>query len=254
MQSVTLFRYWQFGTGFRFLQDAAEGYPIHGRAFVIANIESLFKKLEDLDLRVTIRAAGDLRSQLETLKETAAGSKLDAAQARKLNNVVSALRQTLEAELKGVNAYVVSPKRIEVERLVTDPASLFAPNVFSALSELARFDVNEASKCIAFERPTAAAFHLMRSTEETLRNYYCHFVKRDRLSPMMWGPMVQALQKHRRAKQHEVLNKNLDNIRVSFRNPTQHPDKVYDIHEVQDLWGLCVDVINRMERIKVDVK
>lgn len=252
MQSVTLYRYWQFGTGFRYLQDAKQGYGIHGSAQIVGNIEALFKKLEDLNLRVTIRAAGDLRGLLKDLKETPAESKLDAVQARKLNSTVRSLRQTLEAELKGVNAYVVSPKRIEVERLVSDPASLFAPDVFDALSELARLDITEAAKCIAFERPTAAAFHLMRATEETLRNYYCHFVKRDRLHPMMWGPMIQALQKHRYAKKHDVLNKNLDNIRMSFRNPTQHPDKIYDIHEVQDLWGLCVEVINRMERAKAD--
>ncbi|MFC4621782.1 hypothetical protein ACFO3A_06085 [Comamonas nitrativorans] len=252
MQSVTLYRYWQFGTGFRYLQDAKEGYSIHGSAVVIGNIEALLKKLEDLNLYVTIRAAANLRSLLKDLKATPGDSKLDAAQARKLSSTVRALRQTLEAELKGVNAYVVSPKRIEVERLVSDPASLFAPDVFNSLSELARFDIAEAAKCIAFERPTAAAFHLMRATEEALRNYYCHFVKRDRLSVMMWGPMVQALQKHRRAKQYDVLNKNLDNVRTSFRNPTQHPDKVYDIHEVQDLWGLCVEVINRMERAKAE--
>ena len=43
-----------------------------------------------------------------------------------------------------------------------------------------------------------------------------------------------------------VLLNNLDNIRQSFRNPTQHPEKIYDIQEVQDLWSLCVDVVNRM--------
>jgi hypothetical protein len=42
-----------------------------------------------------------------------------------------------------------------------------------------------------------------------------------------------------------LLN-NLDNIREHYRNPTQHPDKVYDINEVQDLFGLCIDAINRM--------
>lgn len=252
MQSVTLYRYWQFGTGFRYLQDAKEGYSIHGPNVVIGNIEALLRKLEELNLRVTIRAAVDLRSLLKDLKATPGDSKLDVTQARKLSSTIRALRQTLEAELKGVNAYVVSPKRIDVERLVSDPASLFAPDVFTSLSELARFDISEAAKCIAFERPTAAAFHLMRATEEALRNYYCHFVRRDRLSVMTWGPMVQALQKHRHAKKHEVLNKNLDNIRTSFRNPTQHPDKIYDIHEVQDLWGLCVEVINRMERAKAE--
>ena len=232
MQSVTLYRYWQFGTGFRYLQDAGVGHAIHGPNVIVSNLEALFKRLEELDLRVTIRAAADLKKLLVELKATPADSKLDAAQAKKLNSTVRALRQTLEAELKGMHAYVVSPKRIEVERLVGEPASLFAPDVFSAMSDIARYDITEAAKCIAFERPTAAAFHLMRATEESLRNYYCHFVRRDRLDPMLWGPIVQALQNHRRAKAHDALNRNLDNIRVSFRNPTQHPDKVYDIHEV----------------------
>jgi len=40
----------------------------------------------------------------------------------------------------------------------------------------------------------------------------------------------------------------LDHIRRSFRNPTQHPDKIYDIQEAQDLFGLCVDAVNRMSR------
>ena len=252
MQSVTLYRYWQFGTSFRYLQDASVGYPIHGHGLIIGNLEALFKKLEELNLRVTIRAASDLKKVHTEFKATPADSKLDAAQAKKLTSTVIALRQTLEAELKGMNAYVVSPKRIEIERLVGEPDALFAPNVFGALSEIARYDITEAARCIAFERPTAAAFHLMRATEESLRNYYCHFVKRDRLDPMLWGPVVQALKNHRRAKAHDALNRNLDNIRVSFRNPTQHPDKVYDIHESQDLWSLCVDVINRMHRVRAE--
>lgn len=63
----------------------------------------------------------------------------------------------------------------------------------------------------------------------------------------MWGPMVTHLKK-RKAKPipPATLLNNLDNIRVSFRNPTQHPEKIYDIQEVQDLFGLCVDVVNRM--------
>lgn len=252
MQSVTLYRYWQFGTGFRYLQDASAGYSIHGSNVIIGNIEALFKKLDELNLQVTVRAAANLKKLLMEFKATPSDSKLDAAQAKKLNTTVKALRQTLEAELKGMNAYMVSPKRIEVERLVEEPSALFAPDVFAALSEIAKYDVTEAAKCIAFERPTAAAFHLMRATEETLRNYYSHFVKRNRLSPMLWGPIVQALKNHRKAKVHDALNRNLDNIRVSFRNPTQHPDKVYDIHEVQDLWGLCVDAINRMHKVRTD--
>lgn len=248
MQSVPVYRFWQFGTNVRYLQDAREGYAIHHKSGILPNIAVLFKRLDELELRVTARAAKPLRNIEEELKGTPADAKLTGAQATKLSKAIGDLRQTMEAELKGINAYTISPKRLDVEKLLEDVASLFAPEAFEALTAVAKYDLSEAAKCVAFERPTAAAFHLMRATEETLRSYYCHFVRRDRLNPMLWYPMVQALQKHRRAKANDALHRNLDNIRLSFRNPTQHPDKVYDIQEAQDLFGLCVDVINRMQR------
>ena len=248
MQSVPVYGFWWFGSNVRFLQDAREGQNIHGRGYMLANIESLFKRLNDLELRVTSRAAGPLRKIEAELKEAPTDAKLTSAQANKLSKAVSDLRQTMEAELKGISAYTVSPKRLDIEKLISDVSSLLAPGAFASLTETAQYDLSEAAKCIAFERPTASAFHLMRATEEMLRRYYCHFVRRDRMSPMLWHSMVVALQKHRRAKTNDVLHRNLDNIRLSFRNPTQHPDKVYDIQEVQDLFGLCIDVINRMQK------
>jgi hypothetical protein len=50
----------------------------------------------------------------------------------------------------------------------------------------------------------------------------------------------------RRRPPPSPLLENLTNIRRSLRNPTQHPEKVYVIDDVQDLFGLCVDVIRRM--------
>ena len=249
MESVPVYRFWQFGTTVRYLQDIQAEYAIHGSGNVLHNIKALFARLEELNLRVTIRAAYELQAFQTELGALLQDAKVTQAQAQKLNRLIHALRQTLEAELKGINAYTISPKRLDVEKLTSDVASLFAPDVYQSLTPLAQYDLSEAARCIAFERPTAGAFHLMRATEEVLRGYYCHYVRRDRISPMLWYPMVQALQQHRKAKANDTLHRQLDNIRVSFRNPTQHPDKVYDIHEVQDLFGLCVDSINRMRRL-----
>lgn len=77
--------------------------------------------------------------------------------------------------------------------------------------------------------------------------FYHSIVKRKRMTIPLWGPTVDALKKRRNPPPVELLN-NLDNIRRSFRNPTQHPEKIYDIQEVQDLFALCVDAIDRMIR------
>ena len=161
------------------------------------------------------------------------------------------LRGTLEAELKGLQAYTVTPKRIDTTKLIEEIPGLLAPDVFSKLPDIARYDLNEAGVCIAFDRPTAAAFHLMRATESVLRAFYHALVKRNRVREM-WGPIIKDLRGRRKARPYEVLLNHLDHIRHSFRNPTQHPDAIYDIHEVQDLWELCIDAINRMSKALED--
>lgn len=250
METKSVYRYFIFGTGFRFLQDARAGLPIHGDGKIISVLERFFNNLEVLDLRVTYRASQELLEAFSRLKKLDQDAVLSVEQAEELKNLTQEIRPTLLAELQLFNVYLVNPKRIEVTKLLSNVHALFAPGVFDKLPEIARFDLMEAGKCIAYERPTAAGFHLMRATESVLRLFYLCHVRRGRLQ-LMWGQIVQNLRSKRKFiknQEYITLFNNLDNIRLSFRNPTQHPEKVYDIHEVQDLWGLCVDVINRMSR------
>lgn len=251
MRPVTVYHYWYFGTAVRFLQDIHEGTAIHPDGMVLDCLNTVFSRLDSLELSVSLEtlAAERLSKLRNELKESDPTATFTAQQSRTLHREIDNLRLTLEAELRGIEAFVISPKRLDVKKILGDVPALFAPNVFESLSSVAQYDITEAARCIAFERPTAAAFHLMRATEDVLRDLYRHHIKRDRCDPLLWYPMVQGLQQHRKAKTYTALLRNLDNIRLSFRNPTQHPDKIYDIHEAQDLWGLCADVINRMERI-----
>ena len=141
---------------------------------------------------------------------------------------------------------MVTEKRIDVQKCLSDVPALMAPGVFRSLDDLAQDDFIYAGKCIAFELPTAAGFHLLRGTEGELRDFYCRVVKRNRVK-LLWGPMLDSLRARSKPPPAPLLD-NLDNIRRSFRNPTQHPSLKYDIHEVQDLWALCVDAINRMAK------
>jgi hypothetical protein len=63
------------------------------------------------------------------------------------------------------------------------------------------------------------------------------------------GALVQTLRnKKRKPRPDETLLNHLDHIRRNFRNPTDHPDKSYDLDEVQDLFSLVADVLNRIAR------
>lgn len=244
MLSIPIFHYIWFGTDLRFLQDADQDWLVHEQGWVLQTIEHFLAQLEQFELRVTQRASYNLQQFKEDLARSKADHRLTADEARKLRGIMGTLRETLLAEATGNVAFVVTEKRIDVTKLLSDVRALMAPGVFDSLPDIAQYDFIQAGRCIAFELPTAAAFHILRATEDVLRHFYCHTVRRSR-ADLMWGPMVDSLRKRRRPPPAPLLD-NLDNIRRSFRNPTQHPDKIYDIQEVQDLFSLCIDVVNRM--------
>lgn len=252
MIRIPVIEYLYFGTCLRYLQDAPTGHRIKGTPSILDNIDRFLQTLGDIGLEVTLRISAcrdlmDFREELD--KTTPTGAELSVNQGDKLSRLMTDIRQTLEAELLVREAFVVTPKILDVSKLLNNVDALFAPDIFSELPEISQYDFAEAGKCIAFERPTAAAFHLLRGTEAVLRHFYCTFVRRKRVSHLMWGDMVKDLRERRKTKRYVTLYNNLDSIRLSYRNPTQHPDKVYDVQEVQDLWPLCVEVINRMTRI-----
>lgn len=114
------------------------------------------------------------------------------------------------------------------------------------MPKLTKYDLKEACICIALERPTAAAFHILRGTEEVLKKYHKKYFP-SKNTFLAWGPMTQQIKNYSGTKKIDMtLLGNLDHIRMNFRNPTQHPDKIYEIQEVQSLLSLCIDVTSRM--------
>jgi hypothetical protein len=250
MISRSIYSYFWFGTCFRYLLDAKAGHPIgdekSGQA--LFSLIRFFSFLDKLDLRVTKRAARPLEDILKEFLKAGKNARLSETQASHLKELIRDTGTTLAAELEGLSAYITTPKRHDIKKLTEDVASLFSPGTFDKLPWIAQYDFKEAGKCIAFELPTAAAFHMLRATEAVLRVFYCTLVHQKRCD-QMWGPMISDLRKRGKGAPHKVLLDNLDNIRGSYRNPTQHPEAIYNIEEVQDLWGLCVDPVSRMAKI-----
>lgn len=250
MEKKSIDDYFFFGTAVRYLQDVPEGYPIFKTGFILDNINICLEQLDKLELIVTKNASFDLTKFRDKLmKISDKNATLTAEQAKELNQICHTLRPTLLAELQTHEAYIITPKRFDTDKLLNDVSSLMSPNIYSSLPEITQYDLMEAGKCIAFERPTAAAFHLLRATEAVLRHFYCTLIRTKRVPKLLWGDMVQDLRARKPTKKHITLYNNLDNIRHSYRNPTQHPEAIYDIHEVQDLLPLCFEAISRMIKI-----
>lgn len=247
MLSRPIYPYIAFGASLRYLQDAQQGYRLSGNGHIISNIEKILKKLEQLSLPVSKRAVPtrELVRFKEQLIQKPEGATLDAEEASDLNRIITELRIVIEAETSGSFAFIVTEKRIDVQKLLSDVKSLMPVGVFEQQTDEIKYDLEQSGKCLAFELPTASAFHIIRATEGALRFYYCSIVRQNRVEPMLWGPMTTGL-RSRRVPPPETILALLDHIRKSFRNPTQHPEMIYGMDEAQNLFGLCIDAISRM--------
>jgi hypothetical protein len=186
METKSILDYFFFGLDYWYLRKVQPGYSIHTDpedkdSFVLDTIKEFFSYLEELNLPVTRNASLDLVSFQKTIGATDKDSSLDKNQAKELQNIMKELEKTLIAELRGLSAYVVTQKRIDIDKLQHRVDLLFAPTIFEKLPTVAQYDIREAGKCIAYERSTAAAFHLMRATESVLREYYLFHIKRNRV-------------------------------------------------------------------------
>ncbi|HEX8524946.1 MAG TPA: hypothetical protein VF669_22035 [Tepidisphaeraceae bacterium] len=229
----------------RFLMHAQVGWAIHGESAILGNSKRFLDYLESESFPVTSSAAWILLEFTEELEKRQADATITDDDAAKLMQIMTTLEHTLNAEASIKRAYMPVERRIHLQKLIGDVASLMPRRCFVRLPNLAQYDFNEAGKCIAFDRHTAAAFHLLRGTEGVLREYYQVHVKRERVDPMMWGPIINHLRRRRGFGRQDLLN-HLDHIRASFRNPTQHPEMIYSPDAAQDLFNLCVDVVGRM--------
>lgn len=235
-----------FGKTINYLRFIPKGINFFGERLINWGIDKFFKSLDDLDLRVTSNMVfyNELKSLQNTLSEKGDDYKITEEDANQLRDIMNGLNLVINAELTNRYTYIITEKRIKVKNLLDNIKELFAPNTFKFLPDLPNFDFMEAGKCIAFERATAAGFHILRGIEGVIR-WFFDLLNGSSGCSDNWGPVVTNLRNLTNPPPNEILDQ-LDAIRVNYRNPTAHPDMRYDIENVQDLFSECIAVVNRI--------
>jgi hypothetical protein len=114
------------------------------------------------------------------------------------------------------------------------------------LLPLAKSDILEAGKCLAFRVPTAAAFHLSRAIETCMNQYFEALTgKPYDLKPGAnnWGNKIKLLEENGAA---EKITAFLLHIKNSYRNPITHPDVILDASEAFNFFPQALGVISMM--------
>jgi len=176
---------------------------------------------------------------------TAAGADIQAGfLVSEIREAAKDFETSLRTECQLMDTYFISKKGTYSTKDLVDNAHFQIPEPSrSELPEQAKLDLDQAGKCIAFDVPTAAAFHLLRATESVIRDYYQLIVPGTKqANPKMrnWGVYIKLMKAHGGDKAALSI---LDHMRDVYRNPVTHPEENYTDEKVQVLFGLCVSAI-----------
>jgi hypothetical protein len=154
-------------------------------------------------------------------------------------------KTALLAELGSLNSYFITQKGShDTFSLLMHGETLFPADLVIKVPE-ARFDAREAAKCLAFEVPTACAFHVFRATESVLRRYYSH-VTGGSAPPKVRsiGVYLNAM-KQANCGDPKVLAA-LKQMTDLHRNPLIHPEAVLTIDEALAIVGIAASAMTTM--------
>lgn len=139
-------------------------------------------------------------------------------------NQATEFQTTLTAELSVADIYAVQKKGgFDITELAENGLAIFPSALPTKVPDTIR-DAKQAARCIAFELPTAAAFHLHLVLERVLRRFYdIKTVNKAHPEKRSLTAYIDAMKGHG-VKDEKPLFSSLADIAKFHRNPVLHPD------------------------------
>lgn len=258
MKRINTFVLYKLGKDLRPLEDLDEDEAFYGKILWIlyyarTQVKSLLEN-DVLPIKTCRKAASELIAAInavvpedvqEAIKKDK-DEKIEWWPVRQIKESASKFETILTEELAIVDTYSVTQKgAYSTSELINNAEVMFPKNLIAKLPAQAIQDIREAGKCLAFETPTAAAFHIVRAIESVILTYYSKILGGKTPGRMRnWGVYIKAL-RDSGAADTKILDF-LDHIKNSYRNPVSHPDAILTIEEVQVLLGVAVGAMTQM--------
>lgn len=152
----------------------------------------------------------------------------------------------LEHDAREMNIFSVADKGTHSTSKLLDTADLnLAVDVRSRLSNETINDVKAAGRCLAFDTPTASAFHILRAVEPLILQYRNTLIGTT-LKPKSrnWGAYIRELAGH--GGDPRVIGM-LNHIKDFYRNPIMHPEQSLTPDQALSLFHACLSVIVQLD-------
>lgn len=154
--------------------------------------------------------------------------------------VFSEFETVFKAELGRASIFLVTPKNAMDTTALVEAGYLAFPHDLGNVVPEAINDVNQAMSCIAFELPTAAAFHLHRVNEAVLKRYWSALT--DEKIPHSMGNILEKMNK-KELGEERIRSALRDLVRL-HRNPTIHPEQSLEtVEDAINLYGAVRSIV-----------
>ncbi|MGA7563059.1 MAG: hypothetical protein WBW55_07655 [Desulfobaccales bacterium] len=209
-----------------------------------------------LFIMATHAATLEMDVSVNMIHETFNNYKIVTPTWRQVGSELEYLARTIIAELKSRTLFYIWSHRLPYykgENLLTKETLESFPSV--------NWDMEEAGKCFATERFTAAVHHLMQVAEYGLISFaeFCEIPEKQRSN---WNTALNQIDKGMREKTiPNLLNMTKDdeqyytevaswlrNVKTAWRNPVSHIPIIYDEAKALELFGAVKSLMHHLSK------
>jgi len=257
MQRVNEFNFYDLATQIHPLTEIGTSEVKYGDVFFqwFQARDALNQMFRQRPLTVSLSAANELYDSItEFVPEkwpeaigrlgTPEDRDMEGWEVSKISEAAKKFETVLAAECQVLDTYFVSKKGAYSTADLVERAHICFGAMAAKLPDQAKSDFDQAGKCMAFDLPTACAFHIVRGSEAVIRKYYEQVTgKAPKVKMRNWGAYIKLLREN---KADEKVTVFLDHIRNSYRNPVLHPEESVDADQAVILFGACVSLVTLM--------
>jgi hypothetical protein len=200
---------------------------------------------EDMPIDDTRGAATYLHKFCEAFYKSVAANpnageqKIHQNEVSMFSNGKDQFEKAFEREYRNLDVFTVMQKGTSDTRtIMRAPENDVPQRLRKFLPPKTLDDLREAGKCLAFDVPTACAFHVCRGTEALILSYFEALYGHPWHLPNNrdWHAYIQHLENKGAP---ETITTRLHEIRKMERNPYTHPEKTVSLEEAPLLFRLC---------------
>jgi hypothetical protein len=216
------------------------------------HIDELIQAVVIIGMPITIKSIGRLKDRLDSPGITY--QELGAAYLK--------IETRVHDELDLVSVFVLAQEKA---KLFEPREPLFGSDFEGKFASAGVYEVDEAAKCMALGRDTAAVFHLMRCMEIGIRTVAKSLGIPDPVkgADRNWNEMLKKIKTAMDARfnpptwkpgDQEIFQSaygSLDAVRVAWRNTTMHVENKYSAEEAEHIFvatrGFMKKLVSRMD-------